>query len=265
MIRYLAVLLLATLSLVAQTTRTVGIVSHNYHPDGKYVEMGQPAMLAAIKQLDAEKCDTVVFSHYTVATTMEALQEKQYFGDTQSIKTLLFEVVSDWTDQTQLPKGTSHLVVWEKGKKPSSFKQMFAQGSAKPVVKLALMADMPNRFFSNDVLISCGESNIITLRRKGGFDDPFGMFKVLAAHPGTQVIFNPVHDYMRRYEMRKKREEFSKHVPLVISVWNKGKAKGEAIIPWNVYKNGVEETKLVRNLKPTVVNQFVGVYSTTLK
>jgi hypothetical protein len=62
------------------------------------------------------------------------------------------------------------------------------------------------------------------------------------------VILNPIHDYMRRYEMRKKRELYSRAGRTVVSVWNRGNRgrRGEAHEPWTVYHDGESHTNAVR-------------------
>ena len=61
------------------------------------------------------------------------------------------------------------------------------------------------------------------------------------------MVFNPVHDYMRRYEMREKRRYFSRGGRVVISVSNQGKGR-ESALPWTVFHDGVERTDAVREV-----------------
>ena len=57
----------------------------------------------------------------------------------------------------------------------------------------------------------CGESNIINTKRKGSpeYVDNFKFLEKLN-HKGIKIILNPIHDFMRRYEMKKKRAKLDR-------------------------------------------------------
>jgi hypothetical protein len=65
---------------------------------------------------------------------------------------------------------------------------------------------------------------------------------------------------MSRYEMKMKRCEYSKHVGVVVSVWNKGKIKSESKLPWTVFKQGKEVTSDVVTV-PTPSYFMMGTYT----
>ncbi len=111
---------------------------------------------------------------------------------------------------------------------------------------------LPNRTVDGGAVLICGETNIIKLKRKPepGFSDPYGALPVLSSM--GPVILNPIHDYMTRYEMRKKRQHYSRGGKWVLSVWNKGKRKGETRLPWTAYHDGVDETANIRKLENAV-------------
>ena len=93
----------------------------------------------------------------------------------------------------------------------------------------------------------CGETNIASTQRgTEEFDDPYDFVGQLQ-RMGIRLILNPIHDYMRRYEMRLKRRHFSMNGITVISVWNQGKGR-ESKLPWTVFRNGEETTDSVREL-----------------
>ena len=61
------------------------------------------------------------------------------------------------------------------------------------------------------------------------------------------LVLNPIHDYMTRHEMRKKRCHYSLGGRTVLSVWNQGRGK-ESYLPWTVFHDGAERTDTVREL-----------------
>ena len=91
--------------------------------------------------------------------------------------------------------------------------------------------------------------NIIsTVRDDEAINDPYDFLPWLDAMH-IQVVLNPIHDYMVRYEMKIKREHYSRGGRTVIAVWNKGKRRGsEAANPWTVHHDGVDRTYNVQEL-----------------
>lgn len=72
--------------------------------------------------------------------------------------------------------------------------------------------------------------------------DPCGL--LTAIPPFVEVILNPVHDRMSRFEMMMKRRFLSKGGRWVISVWNRGKLDKHGRTregvnpPWTVFFDG---------------------------
>jgi hypothetical protein len=109
------------------------------------------------------------------------------------------------------------------------------------------MDELANRRDGNALVMVCGESNIVSLvRARGEVCDSFGFARALQ-NLNVSVILNPVHDYMRRYEMREKRRFVSQGGRTVVSVWNKGKGR-EPILPWTVFHAGTDKIAAVRDL-----------------
>ena len=54
---------------------------------------------------------------------------------------------------------------------------------------------------------------------------------------------------MTRYEMKKKRAYYSLQGRTVVTVWNQGKRKGEAPIPWTVFHDGKDLTGRVKEIR----------------
>jgi hypothetical protein len=89
------------------------------------------------------------------------------------------------------------------------------------------------------VVIICGESNGVPYHQNSGkVGDDFGLRRSLPKN--VTVVLNPVHDWMSRHEMKKKRSYLSENNRWVISVWNRGKRRDASGFPWTVFHNGRE-------------------------
>ena len=91
------------------------------------------------------------------------------------------------------------------------------------------------------------------IRSSDDFYDPFGFVQALD-ELSISVLLNPIHDYMRRYEMKKKRAHYSKNGRTVISIWNRGKGR-EPDLPWTVFHDGCEATSSVRELPKVIAER----------
>jgi hypothetical protein len=78
----------------------------------------------------------------------------------------------------------------------------------------------------------------------------------------VEVILNPIHDFMKRHEMKKKRAALSLDGRWVLSVWNKGK-KGETYTPWTVFHNGSELTDSVLEVSVQIPSVRIGIVNVT--
>ena len=104
--------------------------------------------------------------------------------------------------------------------------QHFGKSSDPDADKQAFMNDLPTRRVTDGLLVLCGETNIAsTHRRSDDFSDPHG-FTDRLGEMNVGPILNPIHGYMTRYEMWKKRRHYSLGGRTVISVWNQGRRKG---------------------------------------
>ena len=128
----------------------------------------------------------------------------------------------------------------------SLFAQRFARSSQPASSKRAFMNDLPNRRVADGLLVLCGESNIASMVQHSDFTDPFG-FTDRLREMNIGPILNPIHDWMRRSEMKKKRRGYSVGGRTVISVWNQGR-RGEELPPWTVFHDGRNRTTDVRAL-----------------
>lgn len=139
--------------------------------------------------------------------------------------------------------------VWERdSEKPRVIQQLFATSSNGWAKAGKLATEFPDRRIAADGLIMvCGETNAVSLvRATKKLSDP-QEFNERLASLGMRVVLNPIHDYMRRYEMKEKRRYFSANGRWVVSVWNLGRGK-ESAKPWTVFHDGADATGIVRDL-----------------
>ena len=139
---------------------------------------------------------------------------------------------------------------------PRQVEQCFAKSSQPYALKRDFIRDIKRRVWGNNILVICGESNICNfVPSNGTFNDPFNFNEILKSFK-VNYVFNPLHDYMTRYEMKKKRCFYSSDNRAVVTVWNQGKRKGEAAIPWTLFFNEKDMTgsvqEITHNLRPDI-------------
>ena len=105
--------------------------------------------------------------------------------------------------------------------------------------------DLPKRILGNCCVLLCGETNGVKYSKTDKkIHDTFGLKKAIP--PNVDVVLNPIHDRMTRFEMKLKRQFLSKKNRWVISIWNKGKqdkngkVKDGSSPAWTVFYNGNE-------------------------
>jgi len=210
---------------------------------------------------DEKGCDAVLFSLYTLDIDLKS-KYGSIFKELKNIKAIFIEEYSG-TNQDWKPK---RYVVYHnhdgKGWEKYDFHQQF--GRLQEMKDNFVSEELPKRCMGNICVLLCGETNGVkyskSTKRVG---DDFDLRKSIPSD--VNIILNPIHDRMTRFEMKLKRQYLSKkNKRWVVSVWNKGKqdkngkirdAKGPA---WNIFYNGKErvvegiENKL--NLEMGIVN-----------
>jgi hypothetical protein len=149
------------------------------------------------------------------------------------------------------------LEVWHRSSRvPFVFSQLFGKTSASKAAKKSLVDGLSQRQFGPTLFLLCGETNIVrTQRSKSGILDEFGILPRVRASR-VKCILNPIHSYMRRYEMVLKREALAKAAGCMISVWNRGLANGsESTTPWALYRNGKTEKNAIREIDLPIPSQ----------
>jgi hypothetical protein len=201
------------------------------------------------KLCDEQGCDTILYALYTWDSTSPiARTHDSIFERLEHVRRVVLEVGKP-------PDSFDHVEVWVRGQQqPILAHQRFATSSSTTGDKQQFIADLPSRQIGTALLVICGETNIASLvRGSDEFYDPFS-FADRLRDLNARLMLNPIHDYMRRYEMREKRRFYSQGGRTVVSVWNQGKGK-EAWLPWTVFHNGEEWTDRVQEIERPFVER----------
>jgi hypothetical protein len=203
---------------------------------------------AQINQIcDGRGCNSILYSLFTwdenspLPRTYQAI-----FDGLKDVQCVILEVGSR--------KSARKVVeVWLRDEeRPLLFEQSFAKSSEPHELKRNLIREIHKRIIGNGIIVICGESNIANfIPQNGTFRDDFGFNSILRSHD-VKVMFNPLHDYMTRYEMKRKRSYYSTDQRYVITVWNQGKRKGESHFPWTVFCNGEDLTDKVQEVSHSI-------------
>lgn len=222
----------------------IALVAHDYNvPDSRGLYDYTEHFTRINKLCDEQVCDTILYALYTWdSTSPVARTHDSIFHGLKQVQRVVLEV-------GQPPDSFDHVEVWVRGQQqPMLAHQRFATSSSPTSDKKRFLDDLPSRQIGTALLVICGETNIASLvRGSDEFYDPFS-FADRLRDMKTSLVLNPIHDYMRRYEMREKRRFYSQGSKTVVSVWNQGKGK-EAWLPWTVFHNGREQTDWVREIE----------------
>jgi len=246
--------------------KRIALVSHKFSkesPNGKNSFSSFDYFKKIAKVCEDEGCDTILYALYSFdRANSKRTRNNLFFGTTKHIKNVIIE---SWDSSG---KTDSWVEVWNREHpKPHIHFQRFGLSTQFKDMK-AFMDNLPHRTHGKSIIILCGESNIIQTKRKGPdeYDDHCGIVKELNSK-GVKFILNPIHDYMRRYEMKLKRNILSRQKRYVFSVWNWGK-KGESRIgPWTVSYDGKDITESnVQEIHPPPIIERpdirIGLFST---
>ncbi|MCL1927176.1 MAG: hypothetical protein FWG07_00090 [Treponema sp.] len=219
----------------------IGIVSRNYNDKEDFSE----SFYDILQYLDSQGCDCALFSLFTL------LAKNSLNLDILRFKYLRSIFIEEFEKKDNKRQATCYIVYYsENGNswKSHPFTQMFGSISNKKpeYLKEFIDEEVPNkRIMGNALVLLCGESNIVKYNKKQiRVEDIYGILKKIPNN--TNIILNPIHDRMTRFEMKKKREFLSENNRIVISVWNKGKTfKNDRIDnkspAYTVFYNGKEK------------------------
>jgi len=236
------------------TPKKIAIVSKQFNNSESNKNKGFSSfsghMETVSKISEKEGCDTILYCLYTFDKKKNhKINKGLVFGKTKKIKNVIIEY---WDSLDK--KFPCRVEVWNKEKTaPYIHFQQFGISQDSKSKKKEFLANFDNRSHGPTLIMICGESNIISTKRKKPpeYIDDFNFLDRLNNN-NIKIILNPIHDFMRRYEMKKKREIFSRRGRYIISVWNHGK-KRESSEPWTVFFNGTEITDQVKELTPAPI------------
>ena len=218
----------------------LALVSHDYNVEDSRGLYDYTEHFSQVNHLcDQQGCDTVLYALYTWDDRSPLPRNHtDIFSGLLRIQRVILEV-------GQLFDRYDHVEVWQRDVDcPLVATQRFAKSAAAGYCKQAFLDDLPRRVVQDGLLVICGETNIASsVRGSDDFFDPY-QFADFLRDMGVRLVLNPVHDYMSRHEMRKKRRYYSLGGRAVISVWNQGK-KRESRQPWTVYYDGADRTDAV--------------------
>jgi len=197
---------------------------------------------------DQEGCDTILFSLYSWdrRSTVQKDAESMFKG-LRHVRRIVLEA-GDLAIEHDGPSDDLLVEVWLRDvQAPFLMRQRFATSKEAAHGAGNFIADLPNRQVGEALVMICGETNLASLNR--ALDEVSDSYRFLERLTEMRVslILNPIHDYMQRYEMPRKRQYYSTQGRTVVSVWNMGKGR-ESGIPWTVFHDGVERTVLVQDL-----------------
>ena len=222
----------------------IALVSHDYTvPDGRGLYDYSEHFARINKMCDDRGCDTILYALFTWDTSSPVTRTHgSIFDGLEHVRRVTVEVGEPHVRAV-------HVEVWRRGRgEPAVARQWFAMSTSPTGDKEKFLDDLPARRTADALLMLCGESNIVKLKRASKeIEDEFG-FRDRLRELNVRVVLNPVHDYMTRYEMREKRRFYSRDGRTVVSVWNKGRGK-ESWLPWTVFHDGEERTDRVREIE----------------
>ena len=222
----------------------LGIVSRDYNHKYKNEYRDFSSVLSNVLDLlDRNGCDTVVFSLFSVVPR-KSFNPYDCLKGLRNIKVVLFE---EFKDAAKRERGRYVVYHSSKGWQEYDFLQQFGTlaGKDKDDILNFVDKEIPKRVMGNCCVLLCGETNGVKYSPKD--KKVHDVFELRASIPKTaNIILNPIHDRMTRFEMKLKRQFLSENNRWVVSVWNKGKkdrngrskdGKGPA---WTIFYDGEE-------------------------
>jgi hypothetical protein len=248
----------------------LGIVSryYNFKDGNKYRDFSY-AFKDILKLLDEKKCDSVLFSLFTIDSRSGFVVDA-YLKELKNIKAVFIEEFKDkGKDDREVKKYIIYLRTkthWQE----YDFSQKFGtlnhtKNNRKEIIE-PYLDETKNRIIGNCAIILCGEINIVKYSRyEKKIIDPYGYLHRI---PDTVELFlNPIHDRMTRFEMPMKMKFLSQNNRWTVSVWNKGKKDKNGNIrdgnipPWKVFHNGkkIEIMKIANCPILSKINIEIGI------
>lgn len=246
---------------IIENINKLGIVSHDYRfkEENNYRDFSY-SLKNVLSYLDNKYCDSVLFSLFTIVPR-EDFEIKEILNKLKNIKVVFIEEYIDGVTRDN----QDYVIYFKEASKWNEYRTTQRFGTLKYTKKFINTIIEPfkkdikrERLFGNFLILLCGETNIVKYSRASKeIKDELEFVDILPKQ--TEVILNPIHDRMTRFEMKLKRKFLSKKNRWVISVWNKGKVYKDGKTrdgkkpAWTAYKNGVETQ--VERIKHCIPNQ----------
>jgi hypothetical protein len=221
----------------------LGIVSRNYRD--KY-ENGRRDFSQKLSEvlnfLDKKGCDAVLFSLYSIVPRRE-FDVLSFLERLKNIKAVFLE---EFKDHPRVPGTFKVFHISNQGWHAYEFFQKFKNARHPQEIANFVSTFNQRRVLGGCCVLLCGESNGVKYSKidKMIYDE-FGLRETI---PGNvNLVLNPIHDRMIRFEMKLKRQFLSENNRWVVSVWNKGKEykNGRTMDggspAWTVFHNGSEK------------------------
>ena len=224
----------------------LGIVSRDYRKkfENGYRDFSH-VFPDVLNLLDSHGCDSVLFSLYSLIPrddfNVNAILRRQ-----KNIRAVFIEEFS----YVRKRKVIRNVVYYRdaKGWQEYELQQQFGSLTSLKREKMDHFVDseIPLRVMGNSCLLLCGETNGVKYSPKD--KKVHDTFDFRASIPEqANVILNPIHDRMSRFEMKFKRRFLSENKRWVVSVWNKGKADVNGVVkdgkalPITIFYDGEEQ------------------------
>ncbi len=233
--------------------RKIGIVTRDYRKEFPNERRDfNHTFEDVLKLLDDKGCDAVLFSLYSIIPDDEnPLRGILSNLKLKNIKAVFIEEFQDGEPRTAI-RNVVYYSPTSSDWHEYEFHQVFGQGSqVKKVIDGFKNDEIPKRVMGNCCVLLCGETNGATCaddeNRKRTVVDTYKLREaIFDKYNNVNVILNPIHDRMTRYEMKLKRQFLSENGKWVIAVWNKGKKDKNGKIKdgnnpaWQVFFDGKE-------------------------
>lgn len=241
--------------------RKIGIVSRDYTKKMENDFHDFSSVLSeTLHFLDNQGCDSVLFSLFTIANR-EKYSTLRICKQLRNISAVFYEEYEEKTKNPSKWKVNKNTCVYRQkngawGK--YSYEQWFGRlaGLRKGFIEDFVKNEIPKRILGNCCILLCGENNGVKYAKTSSKEIE-DTFKLRASIPGSaRIILNPIHDKMRRFEMKMKRDFLSENKRWTVSVWNKGKVdKNGKIVDgpspaWTVHYDGHEISSAIENISP---------------
>lgn len=223
----------------------IGIVSRDYRHryDNGYRDFSL-TLPAVLNLLDYKGCDAVLFSLFSIIPR-KSYDPRVAFREFKNIKAVFLEEFQDGKKRKACRYVIYHMT--KQGWCEYEFYQAFGSltGKTNKDIDNFVTDELPKRILGNYCVLLCGETNGVKYSPKDKKVKDF--FGLRAAIPQkTNIVLNPIHDRMTRFEMKMKRKFLSEKGRWVVSVWNKGKSDKNGKVrdgnnpAWTVFHNGKE-------------------------